>query len=623
MPSNSNNSKPHQAAQEQADLPPPAAASELDIALLLPKEQRVVLVCDVVESVRWMEHDEDNAIARWSQFAQHVRENLAPTHDGRVVKSTGDGLMIEFKQAPHAVAAAHALHTLAQEGNQRLAAQSPERQLHLRVGIHQAEVRRDAHDLYGHGVNLAARITTLAGPGEIIVTPEVRDHLTDQLDGQIEDMGECYLKHLQEPQRVYRVGATGQAAWWLPTTKEESDFRSSIAVIPFHNNGRNTEDFTYGELIADGINGPLSRSRQLHLISRLSCRALMSRVDYQSLSISHLKADHVLTGSYAIISGQILINAELLETKSQRVIWSGRVKGELLDLFERESALCGEIVSQAHAALLKSEVNKAITRPLPTLSSYTLFLGALTLMHRANRRDFQVAHDALMRLIDLHGRHCLPKAWIGKWYVLKVAQGWSNTPEKDAQIALDYCAKALDQNSNSALAIAVMGQVHGYLKQDLQTAERFYQQALQADPNESLAWLWSGMGAAFQGPSKPSLEMTEKAMALSPLDPVAYYYKSLSASAAIAAGDYSRAIELAQDSIRLNFTHSSTYRALAIAQVFAGRKEDAHNTVRQLLQLEPNFNVQAFSRRYPGRELAPQYTQQLAEALATAGLPLS
>ena len=599
---------------------PAASDAEAVIEALSPRQLRVVLVCDVVESVRWMEHDEDNAITRWSQFATAVRSRIAPAHGGEVIKSTGDGLMMQFQAAPGAVAAANAMQKIASEGNQGYA---PERQMHLRIGIHQTQARRDAHDLYGHGVNLAARITTLAGPGEIIVTPEVRDHLTDSLDGEIEDMGECYLKHLSEPQRVYRVGDFGERRSSLPTVIEQDNFRLSLAIVPFQNMAHAAEDYAYGELIADGIRSPISHSHRLHLISKLSCRSIANRQYCSELSLSHLNADYLLTGSYVIRSGQILINAELHETKANRVIWSGRVKGDELDLFQQDSVLCAELVSQAHKALLTQEVGKAVTRPLPSLSSYTLFLGALTLMHRASKRDFQIAHDALMRLIDLHGRHCLPKAWMAKWYVLKVAQGWSDAPVKEAQIALDYCSKALDQNSHSALAMAVAGQVHGYLRQDLETAERYYQMAMQVDPQESLAWLWSGMGTAFKGESLLAQSMTEKAMALSPLDPVAYYYKSLSASAAIAAGNYERAVELAEDSIRLNCTHSSTYRALTIAQVFAGKTDNAKRTVSQLLQLEPKFTVQSFRQRYPGREIAPQYTEKLAQAFITAGLPIS
>ena len=176
-------------------------------------------------------------------------------------------------------------------------------------------------------------------------------------------------------------------------------------------------------------------------------------------------------------------------------------------------------------------------------------------------------------------------------------------------------------DSQSALALAITGQVHGYLRKDLNAAESFYYQALDCDPNESLAWLWLGMNAGFRGESDEAADSAERALLLSPLDPMRYYYQSLAASASIAAGRYDRAIELASASLRTNRTHSSTYRALAIAQVLSGDVAAGAASVSKLLRLEPHFTVSAFLTRYPGQQQAKAYSEMLADALARAGLP--
>jgi adenylate cyclase len=276
-----------------------------DADTLSPRELRVVLVCDVVESVRWMEQDEDNAVTRWQAFKQHVRSVIVPAHQGSVVKSTGDGMMIEFPTARGAVQAAVAMHAQAVVDNakharalQNTTDQSPAHHLQLRTGIHETQARRDAHDLYGHGVNLAARITTLAGPGEIIVSSSVRDHLTDSIDGDIEDLGECFLKHLSEPQRVYRVGERQNPISFELTAQEIKDMAPALAVMSFTSLSPQTVQWAVGDLIAEGVNVLLSKAKQFKLISRLSLRPFDH--DPQRVREAHklLGVDYALTGTY-------------------------------------------------------------------------------------------------------------------------------------------------------------------------------------------------------------------------------------------------------------------------------------------------------------------------------------
>jgi tetratricopeptide (TPR) repeat protein len=316
-----------------------------------------------------------------------------------------------------------------------------------------------------------------------------------------------------------------------------------------------------------------------------------------------------------------LINVKLTDVKRQELVWFDRLKHPASDLLEIDSQIVKQIVEQAHASMMTAHIDDALVKPLPNLSSYGLFLGALNLMHRAHLSEFARAFALLDELSHRHPKHPIPKAWMAKWYVLKVAQGFSDSPSKDAELALNYCSRALDDNPSSALALSITGQVHGYLKQDLIEAESFYRNALNLDPNESLAWLWLGTNGAFQGQANASFDFTERALALSPLDPISYYYKSLSASAAITAGRYERAIDLACQSIRLNKTHSSTYRALAIARVLSGQINEARATIRLLQQLEPSLTVSKFKARYPGRTIAPGFTDLLADALTQAGLP--
>ena len=196
--------------QEPADL----------LRMALAVSQKVVLVIDVVESVRLMAADEPGTVARWHNFVQTARHLTIPQHKGRLVKSLGDGLMVEFENSRDATNAAQAFHIAINASNAGLPA---DRQMHLRAGINDTPVYTSQMDIFGAGVNLAARLATLAGPGETVVSASVRDGLTDGLDANIEDLSECYLKHIDEPVHITRrhfpvnierVRETKPRRWW-------------------------------------------------------------------------------------------------------------------------------------------------------------------------------------------------------------------------------------------------------------------------------------------------------------------------------------------------------------------------------------------------------------------------
>ncbi|MDP3826754.1 MAG: adenylate/guanylate cyclase domain-containing protein, partial [Polaromonas sp.] len=185
---------------------------------------------DVVESVRIMEQDQDGFVRRWQQLVEEAEQHVLPLHGGRIVKSLGDGLMLEFANAQSCVKAAFALHSFTRQANSGL---RPEHQMHLRMGGHLASFVTDQHDIYGTDVNLTSRVSTLAGPGETVVTADMRDQLAPLLDADVEDLGDCHLKHVREPVRAYRVGPPGDVPIVPRGNAVELNLRPTIAVIPF------------------------------------------------------------------------------------------------------------------------------------------------------------------------------------------------------------------------------------------------------------------------------------------------------------------------------------------------------------------------------------------------------
>jgi class 3 adenylate cyclase/TolB-like protein/Tfp pilus assembly protein PilF len=577
---------------------------------------RAVVFVDIVESVRLIEQDEVRVISRWRGIVERIKQEVLPKFGGRLVKSTGDGVLLDFDDVRNAVSSAFAIQQLSREIN---ANHPAEQHILLRAGIEVSDVVVQDNDLLGRGVNLAARLMTLAGPGEIVITQRVRDRLTHGLDADIEDLGDCYLRHIAQPVRAYRVGPPSSRPSTRPTLMMD-ELAPSIAVMPFEVRPRPTEEReVLGQVLAEEIIRSLSRTPELNVISRLSTAAFGGRGATLSEIGQHLQTEYVLSGSYSTDSTRILLNAELAETGSGRILWTRRLSGQVADLFSEEQEIVSQLAAEVQTTLENRELTRSRLQPLPTLRSYTLLMGAIALMHRLSSRDFDEAHNLLETLIERGRRQPIPQAWLANWHVLRVQQGWSSDPQKDAYLATESTKRALDVDPDCSLALAVDGFVHTNLLRKLDVAADRYDHAIRANPSNALAWLLKGTLHAFKSEGEEAMENTQRALKLTPLDPHRYFYDSLAATACVAGRQYERALELAQRSLRANRLHTSTLRVVVASQWHLGRVEEAQQTAKRLLQLQPDLTVGGWLQRSPA---APYpIGKETAEALRGAGVP--
>ncbi|HSI58993.1 MAG TPA: adenylate/guanylate cyclase domain-containing protein [Ideonella sp.] len=571
---------------------------------------------DVVESVRLVLAHEEDVIDRWRRFVAEIRTEVLPQCGGRMVKSLGDGMLLEFGTVIDAVHAALDSHRRIRVYN---AGRDAASELHLRIGVHDADVMVDEIDVYGIGVNLAARLVTLAGPDEIVISPEARDALVPELDVDIEDLGDCYLKHFSEPQRAYRVGPLGsQSVMWASASAGSID-TVSLAVIPFATLGDMEPSSFLGDALADDLIAQLSRVRQLHVVSRLSTTVFRDRpLDLNTLAQA-LGCQYAVHGTCAVNGGHARVRGYLVDCQSKTVLWADAIDGSVAEILCGTGWLVESMVRGIGRALVESEVHRSVTAPLPSLQSYTILLGAIAMMHRLSPRDFHRSRDMLLYLCDRHPRATGPRAWLGKWHVMRVAQGWSLDRVADAQQARSIVSQALDLEPGHSLALAIDGLVCAYINKDLATAARRYEASLAANPSESLAWLFQSALHSYDGLGELAVDCAMRAQRLSPLDPMKYYYDNFTSTAKLSANDYEGAIEFGKRSLRANRTHGPTLRILAIAQVLAERVDEARSTISEMLAVEPGFSVSKFLERYPGA--AAPHSARYAEALRTAGLP--
>jgi adenylate cyclase len=574
---------------------------------------RTVVFADVVESVRLMQRDEFTAAARMRALLLEAADEIVPGNHGHLLQRLGDGLMLDFDHPRHAAECARALHRRCAELSANL---PPDDRVMLRVGIHAADILTDDVAFYGHGVNVAARLAALAGPGETVISASARDELTAGLDGEIEDLGSCHLKNIELPLRAYRLGPRNVQ----PRTPESQlKLRPTLAVIPFALRGGAREFSAVGEIIADEVIAAMSQAPELRVVSRLSTTAFRGRKLKLDDIRTYLGATYVLSGGYRVVGDALIVNVELADTRNNDVMWAKGFRTRIGGLLAQDDELVGSLVAGASNAIMNTEMARATSIALPTLDATTLLLGGIGLMHRSDPRDFDKSREAFEHLIERYPRFSAPYAYLAEWHVFRVAQGWFENLEKEAAQALDRINRALDIDAADSLALTVNGMVHTNLLRRHDVAKQSYDLALQKNPNAGLALLHRGTLWAFQGRGREAMEETERAVALSPLDPWRYYYDSLCATAALSAREYERAIELARRSLRANRTHVSTLRVIAIATSELGRMDEARDTVMELRKLDPSLTVTGYLARSPARNF--ETSTIWAEALRRAELP--
>jgi class 3 adenylate cyclase/TolB-like protein/tetratricopeptide (TPR) repeat protein len=598
----------------------------------LPLEwsRKAIVVADLVESVRLMEQDEQAVIACWRRFVHEVVEELVPMHASRLVKSLGDGLLMEFDAIRGAAQATHWMHDRMRRISAQLAGGLT---LELRCAVHVCERVQDEMDIYGVGVNLTARLAGLATPGGTVVSIEARDGLLAGLDGDLVDIGPCYLKHLKEPVRAFRLLPPPQGGWLVAAPgaapaavskaagPAQSDLRALVAVIPFdlRSSGAGEAHAAIGHWVAEGTIALLSKVPLLRVVSRMSTAVFHGRqAPLQEMS-DRLGADYLLCGSYAVAGDRVILTAEAISAKDRSVLWADRLFTTIGDLLEPQSEALTALSAAVERVVVQAETQRARLQAPPNLESYSLLIGSVSLMHRSGKEDFQRARELLAHLVDRHPRLASPRSWMALWYVLRVTRGHVDDAHAQAGEALDHARRARESDPGCSLALTMQGFVETHMLRRLDDAESTLNQALTLNPSDSLAWLFKGVVHSLWGRGESALELVQEAQRLSPMDPLAHYYDALSAPAALAAERYELAESYALRSLRANRLHSPTWRALVIAQSELGLVEQSQASLKELLVLDPGLTVASYLARSPAG--ANDTRKRYAQALRRAGLP--
>ena len=401
----------------------------------------------------------------------------------------------------------------------------------------------------------------------------------------------------------------------------ESRHGPSIAVLPFRNlTGDPAHHFIAEGLVEDLIEA-LSRVPNFFVISRLSTLAFRDQDRHPREIGNVLGVRYVLSGSMRVFEDRLRLTIELTDTQLGAALWFSKLDERFADLFEVQYRLSEMIVRQVAPHLHAAEMNRIRVKRPDSLEAYELFLRAQENMHNSSRAVFETSQALFDAAIAKDPHYAAALAWRARWHVLRVGQGWSPDPADDTMQADRYARAAIECNSMEPMAFAVHGHVASYLYKDFDLAFRRFETALRINASAAPAWLWSAAAHAWMGNGARAIEEINKAMALSPYDPLMYSYSGNAAMAYLVDGQYERAIECALRSLQENRTYTSAHRQLVMALVLAGREDEARASARRLLELEPRLTVAGFRERYPGN--ASPHAEILCDALARAGIPLS
>ena len=574
---------------------------------------KVIAVADVVESVRLMEQDEEAFIRRWQRFVAFVQQQL-PAHAGRIHKSLGDGLMLEFCDPHGCIRAALAMRAWCAETNAGL---PPEDQVQLRIGAHLAEFVADEYDIYGTDVNLAARIASLAGPGEIVISAALRQRLGAQAEVALEDLGSCHLKHVKEPVHAFRIGAAGHAPVVPVRRLATHSLRPTIAVLPFGMQVPGAHGRA-GEALADDIVAALAASEQLQVVSRLSTAHFApDKANLEEVRRT-LGTHYVLTGRARGEADHLSLYVELADAVSGHVSWARTFQGPLREGDLGEGQLMRQVVAAVHSAVLAHELERSRDLALPALDGFTLLLSSIGLMHRLAPADLERARTMLEHLVERGRGHAAPHAWLAHLHLLRLRQQGAGPAGPDAAAAREHAAAALQCDPGSVTALAIQGQCFLHAAQDTEGAEECYARALATRPDHALALMLEAELRALRGAGDAARALAARALASMPLEPLRFLHDGVAALAALVAGDAAAAQEAARRALERNPHSLPAWRTLVVAQVREGRLQEARRTAGKLAERQSAAALGPCTQPLPP---CSSVAALFAEALQQAGAP--
>jgi TolB-like protein len=558
--------------------------------------------------------DEEGTHVRLKEHLRFLIDPKIAAHRGHIVKNTGDGLLAEFNSVVDAIRCAVDVQRGMAERNCDV---PPNNRIEFRIGINVGDVIEDNGDIFGDGVNVAARLETIAEPGGICVSDDAHRQVRDKLDIEFDDAGEQNLKNIGRPVRVFRVRDRGAAASQRPILALPD--KPSIAVLPFQNLSADPEQEYFADGVVEDITMALSLFRWLFVIARNSSFTYKGRaVDVKQVG-RELGVRYVLEGSVRKAGNRIRIAGQLIDAETGAHLWAGRFEGALEDMFDLQDHVTSSVVGAIAPKLQREEIKRARRKPTENLDAYDYYLRGLASARRWTKDENAEALQLFRKAIELDpGLACAygMAAWC---CVRRKALGWMNERGQESEEAVRMARKAVQLGGEDPVALCMGGYALAFVAEEFDDAAAFMDRGLAVNPNTAQAWTLSAWLRIWRGEPDLALEHVARAMRLSPLDPNMFGMHGGMAYAHFLAGRYDMASSCAEEATRDNPAFLLAICISAASNALAGRLEPAQRAMSRALTCDPNLQASNLRDLAPFRRAA-DFTA-FTNGLLKAGLP--
>jgi adenylate cyclase len=574
-----------------------------------------VLAADVVGYTRLMEAHEEDTHVRLMQLRSQILDPGVAAQHGRIVKNTGDGFLATFETARDATRCALSLqeavsaHTAALPADQRIS---------FRMGLNAADIIVEEDDVYGEGVNIAARLQTYASSGGIVVSGAIAEQLDNDLNVNAIDLGDLRLRNIGRPVRVYALRPSMQPAKLVGEAVAGSEPRPSIAVLPFRMNLASPDQGYFADGVVYDIIRGLAALKELFVVSRGSSLGYGGRdIDVREIG-RQLGVRYVLYGSVQRTTTMLRIGTELSDAESGEVIRSDQYEGDPGDLFALQDRIAISVVRKIAPQVRERELMRAMRKHPQNLTAYDLVLQALDLLYRMDYDSFSKARGLLEQAISHDPNYALAYSYVALWYVFRIGEIGSPDPDGDAIAGARYATEAIERGGDDAFALAMYGHVLSFLLHDFHKAKEILERAIEAGPSSAMAWTMASATSGFLGDGPSAVRQGEQGVRLSPLDARSFWHEGLLGQAYYVNGEYKQALEWARSAVSRNELIRFNQRLLIVTLDALGRREEAAQAARRFLQIQPDFRISSYATRCPFRDAA---LETWLGHLRSAGLP--
>ncbi|MGI9604538.1 MAG: adenylate/guanylate cyclase domain-containing protein [Acidimicrobiales bacterium] len=583
----------------------------------MPRDMRrlaAIVAADVAGFSRLVGADEEGTLASLRLHRRELIDPLLEEHGGRIANTAGDSLLIEFASVVDAVRSMTAVQEAMAHRNDEI---EPAHRIVFRVGINVGDVVSHGEDLLGDGVNIAARLEGICEPGGIVLSDDAHRYVRDRLEQSWEDGGEHTVKNIARPVHVWRWLPDGHvASESTVVTARSSREGPSIAVLPFDNMSGDSEQEYFSDGIAEDLITSLSKLRWVFVIARNSTFTYKgTAVKVQDVG-RELGVRYVLEGSVRRSGDRVRITAQLVETSTGNHLWAERYDRDLTDVFDVQDEITTRIVAELDPAILGHETHAALAKAPSSLQAWDRLLRGLWHVGRYRRESNLEARSEFERALELDPHYARALAWVSSTHVYDVMFNWTDDKAGALRQARTLAVEARSLDEKDPFCHVVVA-AQCFWTRHLAEGRRAAERVIELDPNSFAGHYILGGLLNYLGDTEASVQMSERALQLSPNDPVVWHCMGSLAHANYNLKRYERAIDVADRAmaVRHGYLFGRIIRAAALAQL--GRTEDAATALEEIRSRVPDFSAATFDY-YPFE--VPGQREHLVDGLVRAGL---